>query len=203
MKKYGGKVKFELVTIGGSAGSLHVVLEILAKLNFPFSYSIVLIFHRKSNPAENSLIQLLQSKSAAPIKEAEDKEPIKPGYIYVAPAGYHLLIEEDKSFSLDVSEKVNFSRPSIDITFSTAGEVYQEKTLAIILSGANSDGAQGMLKIKAYGGFCIAQDPLLAEVDYMPTQAIESNACDLVASPDEITAILNNKEYGAIVDSNS
>jgi two-component system chemotaxis response regulator CheB len=203
MKKYGGNVRYELVTIGGSAGSLQVVLEILPKLNLPFNFSMILIFHRKSNPAEDSLIQLLQSKSTATIKEAEDKESIKPGHIYVAPAGYHLLIEDDKSFSLDVSEKVNFSRPSIDVTFSTASEVYQEKTVAIILSGANNDGIKGMLKIKEYGGFCIAQDPLLAQVDYMPSQAIEKNACDLVANTEEIAAFLNNKEYDSIVDPNS
>lgn len=194
-------MKFKLVTIGGSAGSLQVVLEILPKLTFPLHYSIVLVFHRKSSPTEETLIHLLQSKSLNPVKEAEDKESIKSGQIYVAPTGYHLLIEGDKSFSLDVSEKVNFSRPSIDITFSTSGEVYKEKALGIILSGANSDGIKGMLKIKAHGGFCIAQDPLLAQVNYMPSQAIEYKACDLVASPEEITSFLNNEEYGSIVDS--
>jgi two-component system chemotaxis response regulator CheB len=193
MKKYGGKVKFELVVIGGSAGSLQVVLEILSKLAFPLRYSIVLVFHRKSNSRDDILIRLLQSKSLHPVKEAEDKEPIRAGQIYVAPAGYHLLIEGDKSFSLDVSEKVNFSRPSIDITFSTSGEVYKEKTLGIILSGANSDGIEGMLKIKEYGGFCIGQDPLTAQVDYMPSRAIEFKACDLVAGPEEIFSFLNNE----------
>lgn len=192
MKKSGERVEFELITIGGSAGSLQVALSILSILDCPFNYSIVMVFHRKSSPTEETLIQLLQSKSMAPVKEAEDKESIKPGHIYVAPAGYHLLIEGDKSFSLDASEKVNFSRPSIDVTFSTSGEVYREKTLAVILSGANRDGVRGMLKIKAYGGFCIAQDPQLAEVDFMPSQAIEFNACDLIATPEEIAAFMNN-----------
>ncbi|HLT42344.1 MAG TPA: chemotaxis protein CheB [Sphingobacteriaceae bacterium] len=193
MKKSGEKVKFDIVTIGGSAGSLQVALTILSKLDYPFSYSIIMVFHRKNSPTEATLTQLLQSKSIAPVKEAEDKEIILPGHIYVAPAGYHLLVEEDKSFSLDVSEKVNFSRPSIDITFSTTCEVYKDKTLAVILSGANRDGIRGMLKIKKYGGFCIAQDPTLAEVDYMPSQAIEFNACDLVATPEEIADFMNNK----------
>lgn len=193
MKKYGGKVKFELVAIGGSAGSLQVALEILPKLIFPFNYSIILVFHRKSSPTEEALIQLLQSKSLAPVKEVEDKESIRPGHIYVAPAGYHLLIEGDKSFSLDVSEKVNFSRPSIDITFSTSGEVYKEKTLAILLSGANNDGVEGMLKIKKNRGFCIVQDPLTAQVDYMPSQAIAHKAFNLVATSGEIASFLNNK----------
>lgn len=195
MRKYGEKVGFEIVVIGGSAGSLQVVLEILPKLIFPLHYAIVLVFHRKSSPAEGTLTQLLQSRTLNPVKEAEDKEVIMTGQIYIAPAGYHLLIENDKSFSLDASEKVNYSRPSIDITFSTAGEVYKDKSLGIILSGANNDGVKGMLKIKGYGGFCIAQNPLMAQVSYMPSQAIEYKACDLVATTDEIISFLNNREY--------
>lgn len=195
MKKYGERVKFDFVAIGGSAGSLQVVLEILPRLNFPLNYPIVLVFHRKSSPTDVSLIQLLQAKSLHPVKEAEDKESINPGQIYVAPANYHLLVEPDGSFSLDVSEKVNFSRPSIDITFSTSAEVYKNKTLAILLSGANSDGVEGMLKVKAHNGFCIAQTPSTAQVDYMPLQAIDQQACHLVMTPEGMISFLNNEEY--------
>lgn len=195
MKKYGESVTFDLVVIGGSAGSLQVILDILPKLNIPLNYSIVLVFHRRSNPTDLTLIQLLQAKSLSPVKEAEDKESINPGQIYVAPADYHLLVEPDRSFSLDISEKVNFSRPSIDITFSTAGEAYKSKTIAILLSGANSDGVEGMLKVKAYQGFCIVQNPSTAQVDYMPSQAIEQQACNLVATPEEMTSFLNNEGY--------
>lgn len=192
MKKYGERVKFDLVIIGGSAGSLQVVLDILPKLNFPLNYSIVLVFHRRSSPTDASLIELLQSRSANPVKEAEDKEAIIPGQTYVAPANYHLLIEPDRSFSLDVSEKINFSRPSIDITLSTSAEVYKNKTLAILLSGANSDGVEGMLKVKAHKGFCIAQNPSTAQVDYMPSQAIARGACHLVMTPEGMISFLNN-----------
>jgi two-component system chemotaxis response regulator CheB len=193
MKKYGERVKFDLVVIGGSAGSLQVVLEMLSKLNFPLNYSIVLVFHRRSGPTDVSLIQLLQSKSLNPIKEAEDKESIQPGQIYVAPANYHLLVEPDRSFSLDVSEKIHFSRPSIDITFSTSAEAYEERVLAILLSGANRDGVDGMLKVKAHKGFCIAQNPSTAQVDYMPLQAIDQQACHLVATPEAMISFLNNE----------
>lgn len=193
MKKYGERVKFDLVVIGGSAGSLQVVLEMLSKLNFPLNYSIVLVFHRRSGPTDVSLIQLLQSKSSNPIKEAEDKESIQPGQIYVAPANYHLLIEPDRSFSLDVSEKIHFSRPSIDITFSTSAEAYEERVLAILLSGANRDGVDGMLKVKAHKGFCIVQNPSTAQVDYMPLQAIDQQACHLVATPEAMISFLNNE----------
>lgn len=195
MKKYGERVKFDLVVIGGSAGSLQVILEILPKLDFPLDYSIVLVFHRRSGPNDSSLIQLLQSKSSNPIKEAEDKESIQPGQIYVAPANYHLLVEPDKSFSLDVSEKVHFSRPSIDITFLTAADTYEERVLAILLSGANSDGVEGMLKVKAHKGFCIVQNPSTAQVDYMPLQAIDQQACHLVATPEGMISFLNNEVF--------
>lgn len=193
MKKYGERVRFDLVVIGGSAGSLQVVLEILPKLNFPLSYSVALVFHRRSSPNDISLVQLLQSKSSNPIKEAEDKESIRPGQIYVAPANYHLLVEPDRSFSLDVSEKVHFSRPSIDITFSTSAEAYKERVLAILLSGANKDGVEGMLRVKAHKGFCIAQKPSTAQVDYMPLQAIDQLACHLVMTPEGIISFLNNE----------
>lgn len=192
MKKYGERVKFDLVIIGGSAGSLQVVLDILPKLNFPLNYSIVLVFHRRSSTTDISLIQLLQSKSVNPVKEVEDKESIIPGQIYVAPANYHLLIEPDRSFSLDVSEKVNFSRPSIDITLSTSAEVYKNKIVSILLSGANSDGVQGMLKVKTHQGFCIVQKPSTAQVDYMPLQAIDQQACHLVMTPEGMISFLNN-----------
>lgn len=194
MKKYGEKTKFDLAIIAGSAGSLQVVLEILPELHYPLDYALLLIFHRKGGLTDLSLIQLLQSKSQALVKEVEDKEMILSGQIYVAPADYHLLIETDKSFSLDVSEKVNFSRPSIDISLSTAAEVFKEKATAILLSGANSDGIAGMLKLQNLGGYCIAQDPSTAQVDYMPAQAIEKSAVHQVLTPPKIMAFLNDNQ---------
>lgn len=188
-------MKPKMVIIGGSAGSLQIVLEILSNLKTPLQYSIVLVFHRKNNSSEETLINLLNSKSLNPVKEAEDKEVIKKSHIYVAPAGYHLLIEANHSFSLDVSEKINFSRPSIDVTILTASDVYKENMVAILLSGANKDGIDGLLKVKASGGYCIAQDPSSAQVNYMPSQAISYGAVDLIASPVEISSYLN--QYGS------
>src|SRR3546814_15586100 len=134
----------DLITIGGSAGSLQVILEILPRLRSDLSTSIVIIFHRKATPNPEILINLLALKSFLPIKEAEDKEKIKPGLIYIAAANYHLFVEKDHSFSLDASEKVNFSRPSIDLTFITAADVYKNHMMGILLSGANSDGIRGL-----------------------------------------------------------
>ncbi|MGE8377765.1 MAG: chemotaxis protein CheB, partial [Sphingobacterium sp.] len=102
------------------------------------------------------------------------------------PAGYHLLIEPDYSFSLDISEPVQYSRPSIDVTFESAAEVYKENCTAILFSGANQDGAEGLLMIKKYGGSTFVQDPLDAEVPIMPKAAIELNAQDKILTIAEI-----------------
>ncbi|TCK82711.1 chemotaxis protein CheB [Albibacterium bauzanense] len=182
----------DLITIGGSAGSLQVILEILPRLRSDLSTSIVIIFHRKATPNPEILINLLALKSSLPIKEAEDKEKIKPGVIYIAAANYHLFVEKDHSFSLDASEKVNFSRPSIDLTFITAADVYKNHTMGILLSGANSDGIRGLEAIQSQGGYCIAQDPATSQVPYMPAKAISKKVVDHIATPAEIADIINN-----------
>jgi len=182
----------DLITIGGSAGSLQVVLEILPHLNADLQTAIVIIFHRKTTPNPEMLIELLNAKSTLKVKEAEDKEKIKPGFIYIAPADYHLFLEKDHSFSLDSSEKINFSRPSIDLTFFTAADVYKDKLIGILLSGANSDGVHGLETIQKQGGYCIAQDPQTSQVSYMPAQAITKKVVDLIANPSEIASLINN-----------
>lgn len=181
----------DLILIGGSAGSLQVIIEILPKLNPTTQQAIVIVFHRKASPNAEMLIDLLNIKSSLPVKEAEDKEEIQPGTVYIAPADYHLLLEKDHSFSLDISEKVNYSRPSIDLTFLTAADAYKDKLIAILLSGANSDGINGLKTIQKHGGHCIAQDPSTSLVAYMPTQAILKNVVDFIATPSEMVAIIN------------
>lgn len=125
------------------------------------------------------------------VKEVEDKDHIQPCYIYIAPADYHLLLENQYLFSLDSSEKVYYSRPSIDVTFESVAEVFGSSAIGILLSGANADGAQGLSKIKQAGGFTIVQDPKSAEVDYMPKQAIEKSQPDAIISTDKIAGFLN------------
>src|SRR5690606_22111450 len=192
MKRYGGNMIADLITIGGSAGSLQVILEILPKLRSDLSVSIIVVFHRKSVPNSEMLINLLALKTTLTIKEAEDKEKIKPGVVYIAPADYHLFIEKDHSLSLDASEKVNFSRPSIDLTFITAADVYQNRMVGVLLSGANSDGIRGLEAIQSQGGYCIAQDPLSSQVPYMPAKAISKKVVDTIATPSEIALFINN-----------
>jgi len=184
----------DLIAIGGSAGSLQVILEILPQLNSDLETAIVIVFHRKITPNPEILIDLLNTRSPLVVKEAEDKEKIKPGTIYIAPADYHLFLEKDHSFSLDISEKINFSRPSIDLTFTTASDVYKKLMIGILLSGANSDGVYGLETIRKQGGFCIAQDPATSQVSYMPAQAIARKTVDFIATPSEIASIINRCE---------
>jgi two-component system chemotaxis response regulator CheB len=181
---------FRLIMIGGSAGSLQVILKLLPELRLFLPVTIVIILHRKPSHDE-TLVTLLSTKTSWPVREAEEKEPILPGHIYIAPPDYHLLVESDHTFSLDVSEKVNYSRPSIDITFESAAEVYGPALLAILLSGANADGQQGMHNIKAAGGACIVQHPESAEVAYMPMQAIGNVEIDAVLHAEELAPFLN------------
>lgn len=160
-----------LIMIGGSAGSLEVIIHTLPYLPARLTQSVVIIVHRKSS-SDSILEDLLSTKTSLQVKEVEDKEPIRPGTIYIAPPDYHLLIENKATFSLDASEKVHFSRPSIDVSFESAAEVFGPAVVGILLSGANADGARGLQKIERHGGVAIVQDPSTADVDYMPAQAL-------------------------------
>lgn len=181
--------KYKLIAVGGSAGSLEVILKIVGVLPLNENVALLIILHRK-NDGESILANLISSRTKFVVKEIEDKENILPGYVYIAPADYHVLFENEKMFSLDSSEKVNHSRPSIDVSFESLAEVFGENAIAILLSGANADGAKGISKIKQAGGFTIVQDPESAEVDFMPQQALEQMKPDKILNSVEIAAFL-------------
>lgn len=182
--------RVELVVIGGSAGSLDVILHTLQYLQKDIPFAIVIVLHRKSS-VQSTLAELLKTRSGLQVKEPEDKEVIQRGCVYIAPADYHLLIENNQTFSLDYSEKVNFSRPSIDVTFETAAEVYSNKLFALMLSGANADGVQGLMAVKKNKGLTAAQNPQEAEVPFMPQQAIDKVGVDYILSTIEIPIFIN------------
>jgi two-component system chemotaxis response regulator CheB len=184
----------ELLVIGGSAGSLEVVLPLIERLKEDFKIPVVIVMHRKGD-AEELLTGLIKLRTKLKVKEAEEKEPLKPSTIYIAPADYHLLIEKDKTFSLDFSEKVNYSRPSIDVTFETAADVYRDKTAALLLSGANEDGVKGLKLIEKNGGLTMVQEPSTAAVPYMPEKALEQVEVDYVLTPDQMPGMINSFEY--------
>jgi two-component system chemotaxis response regulator CheB len=171
--------------IGGSAGSLAVIMSILSHLGHKQDLSVIIVVHRKSDQ-DSILAEVIQSKTGWKTVEADEKEEIKPGIAYLAPANYHLLIERDRSFALDDSEKVNFSRPSIDVSFESAADVFGEELIAVLLSGASADGVQGLIRVKESGGISIVQSPESAEISYMPEQAIKHAPVDFILHADEI-----------------
>ncbi|WP_293784777.1 chemotaxis protein CheB [uncultured Pedobacter sp.] len=171
MAKTIGSASCEALIIGGSAGSLDVLLEIFPALRTDICFPIVIVVHRKANN-ESLLTDLLKSRTLLAVGEAEEKEFLTPGKVFIAPADYHMLIEEDRSISLDYSEKVNYSRPSIDVTFQSAAEVFKEKLVCILLSGSNSDGVEGLKSVNNFGGTVVIQNPDTAVMPYMPQQAV-------------------------------
>ena len=177
------------LVIGGSAGSLEVILNLVAKLPRQPNAVVIIVVHRKKDN-ESILVNLLSSRTRLAVKEVEDKDPILLNTVYLAPPDYHLLIERTDLFSLDSSEKIQYSRPSIDVTFESVAEAFGTKTIGILLSGANADGAAGMAKIRQAGGYTIVQDPVTADVGYMPQQALDLTPVDSILSASEIPTLL-------------
>lgn len=180
----------EALVIGGSAGSLDVLLKVLPAISVNITFPIIIVVHRKQG-TDSLLSDLLASKTLLKVKEVEEKEMILAGTIYIVPSDYHLLIEKDFTFSLDYSEKVNYSRPSIDVTYQSAAEVYQDRLACLLLSGSNTDGVNGLITAKNYGGEAVVQDPSSAQVDYMPAQAILKAKIDRVLKIEEIANYIN------------
>lgn len=179
------------VVIGGSAGCLKVLLRIVPELHPHLDFPIIIVIHRK-NDRRSSLDQLLTYHTALIVKEAEDKIMLENGKLYIAPPDYHLLIEKDQSLSLDGSEKVLWSRPSIDVTFQSATDIFGANVLGILLSGANNDGALGMEAIKKAGGKTIIQHPDNAEIPIMPLAALDLLQPDYLLKDTAIAAIINS-----------
>lgn len=180
----------EMVVIGGSAGSLQVILEMIKNLKENLQFPIVLVLHRKAH-STNILQTLLQQFISAEVVEIDDKSEIENGKLYIAPADYHLLFENKKTMSLDSSEKMNYSRPSIDVTFRSAAEVFGENLVGILLSGANADGVEGLYYIKKNNGRVWIQDPETAEVNFMPKQAVEEIDYDRIIKPEDLANYIN------------
>jgi two-component system chemotaxis response regulator CheB len=179
------------VVIGGSAGCLRVLMRIIPELHTQLNFPIIIIIHRK-NDRRSSLDQLLTHRTSIIVNEVEDKVMLENGKLYIAPPDYHLLIEKDHTLSLDGSEKVLWSRPSIDVTFQSAAEIFGEKVLGILLSGANSDGAFGLECIKNAGGKTIIQHPDNAEISIMPLAALDRLQPDYLLKDTAIAAIINS-----------
>jgi two-component system, chemotaxis family, protein-glutamate methylesterase/glutaminase len=177
------------VVIGGSAGGMQALAVILPTLPADFSLPVAIVIHVMEGSA-GYLATYLNGLSALPVLEACDKEPFKAGTIYVAPAGYPLLIEADEALALSVDEPVSFARPAIDVLFESAAEVYGKGLIGIVLTGANRDGSRGLKRIKERGGLAVVQDPAAAEAGLMPRAAIETAAVDHILPLAEIGPFL-------------
>ena len=157
--------------LGGSAGAVEALGSILASLPATFRTPVVAVIHVPARPASR-LPLVLREHCALEVREADDKEPLSPGTVYVAPAGYHLLLERGPSLALSVDVPVSFSRPSIDVLLESAAHALGPDVCGVILSGANSDGAEGLRAIRDAGGVALVQDPDEALLATMPAAAL-------------------------------
>ena len=179
----------KVLIIGGSAGSLDVLMKILPVLKVLNDFAMVIVLHRKS-AEDSTLEELIAVKTSVPVKEVEDKIPLLPGSIYIAPSDYHLLFEKNGLLSLDTSEKINYSRPSIDVSFESAADAYGNSLIGILLSGANSDGTEGLKAIKNTGGKTVVQDPKDADIPFMPRNAVQHTNPDYILNAEEIGTLI-------------
>lgn len=196
MSQYNLTNQYKAIVIGGSAGSFQGISKILSNLPKDFELPIIMCLHRLKH-VRNGFVEALNIKSTISLDEPNDKETIKKGKIYLAPANYHLCIELGNTFSLSTEDMVNNSRPSIDITLETAAYNYKNRLIGILLSGANRDGALGMKRIKDRGGLTIVQEPSECMIDTMPTAALKLTKIDHVMTIQQIIGFMTelDKKY--------
>lgn len=185
----GARAPIEAIVIGGSAGAVGALKAILP--GAPADVPVLIVVHVPPDRASH-LVEALQPGVERPMKLAEDKEALVAGTIYFAPAGYHLLVEVDRSCALSVDEPVHHSRPSIDVLFESAAAAFRERLLGVLLTGANPDGAAGLAAIGRAGGVTVVQDPGSAEVPTMPEAAIALRAPDHVLGLEAIRELLRS-----------
>lgn len=171
-------MEIDLVAVGTSYGGLQALGVILERLPADFGPAIAVVQHRSSD-SDDTLARILQDHSRLPVREVDDKEPISRGTVFIAPPDYHLLVE-DGTFALSTEAPVAYSRPSIDVFFESAAEALGERTVGILLTGANADGAVGLRRIKECGGYAIVQDPETAAGRAMPAAGIAAGPVDAV-----------------------
>ncbi|WP_341678053.1 chemotaxis protein CheB [Niveibacterium sp. SC-1] len=175
----------EAVVIGASAGGIEALSRVLAALPRRFAPAVLVVLHLRPD-VPSLLAGLFAERCQLPVSEALDKAPLHGGHVYIAPPGYHLLVEAGPALALSVDPPVKFSRPSIDVLFESAAWVFRQRLLGILLTGASDDGAQGLATIRAEGGRTWVQDPVSAAHPAMPLAAIERHAPDEVLSLDTL-----------------
>jgi two-component system, chemotaxis family, protein-glutamate methylesterase/glutaminase len=185
----------EIIVVGASLGGLKAMGALLADLPEGFSVPLGLVQHRQAE-SEGRLVGLLQRHTKLRVTEAEDKEAIVGGNVYLAPSDYHLLVESGH-FALSTEAPVSYARPSIDVLFESAAESYGNRALGVVLTGANDDGARGVASIRRAGGLVIVQAPETAEARSMPEAALREVPDAHSLSVDAIAAFLAELERTA------
>ncbi len=177
-----------IVVVGASWGGLRALQRVLVGLPAQFHLPVLVVQHRVAG-SDESLVALLQAASALPVSEAEDRDPIRPGRVYVAPPGYHLLVDESR-LALSTEGPVQYARPSIDVLFESAADACGAGVVGVVLTGTNADGARGLARIKERGGMAVVQDPATAERPQMPEAALGATLVDAILPLGEIGPFL-------------
>jgi two-component system, chemotaxis family, protein-glutamate methylesterase/glutaminase len=180
---------FELIVVGGSWGGMRAIASVLEALPADYDLPIVVAQHRPPGTKDDLLEQVLSRSSQLEIVAPSDKEPLMPGKVYIAPPDYHAIVEPGH-LSLNVDERVQFARPSIDVLFESAADSYGERVVGVLLTGVNEDGAAGLARIAAAGGFTVAQNPATAERPEMPAAAVGRGAARRVLDLEQIGPFL-------------
>ncbi len=188
---------YKALIIGGSAGSFQVVTKILSSLPEDFHMPVLLSLHRLKH-IRSGFVEALSIKSSIPVREPFDKDHIKPGIAYLAPSNYHMLVELGHRFALSTDDPVNHSRPSIDLSFFSAAQLYREKLVGLILSGANKDGASGLGMVKRTGGLTIVQDPEDCQMPVMPKESMKITEVDHILYTEQIIELLKKINKDAL-----
>lgn len=181
--------RVEAIVVGASAGGVEALLRIFSGIRTGFSLPIITVLHLPDD-RRSQLVHVFGSRLRLPVKEADDKEPVRPGTLYFASAGYHLSVEADRSFSLSQEDRVFYSRPSIDILFESAACAYGPALAGILLTGANNDGAQGLAQIASQGAMTVVQDPAQAQARTMPDAALALHSPDYLLPLNDIGHLL-------------
>ncbi|CAI8905689.1 MULTISPECIES: chemotaxis protein CheB [Pseudomonas] len=174
--------RVEAIVVGASAGGVEALLTLLAPLRPGYVLPIIVVLHLPEE-RRSQLAEVFSRRLMLPVEEATDKQDIVPGTVYFATPGYHLSVEQDRSLSLSLEDRVHHSRPAIDYLFESAADVYGESLAAVLLTGANHDGARGLAQVKQRGGLTIVQDPQDAQVATMPQAALK------IQQPDHVLPI--------------
>jgi two-component system chemotaxis response regulator CheB len=180
---------YELIVIGASWGGLNALSRLLDGLHDDVHQPIVVAQHRSSESEQEALARLLQSHTHRLVSDPDDKTPLEPDHVYLAPPDYHILVES-RHLALSTDTPVQYARPSIDVLFESAADAYREHAIGIVLTGANADGAAGLARIKARGGVAIVQDPATSMRRTMPDAAIAATTADAVLPLEEIPPFL-------------